>query len=145
MMKNTLRQLYQERSNREREKRDCYKKAFAILHGNHIKQFHDLLNSENSYSRYRTLQHFAERLEWIRRSANARKPPLPDSIDNIHMKDVTLSPEFESKPRVYGGCTLSESEMKTLSLPPKFAVFKKIDSFDCKSEVEKAFTKLRWK
>jgi hypothetical protein len=35
--------------------------------------------------------------------------------------------------------------MKTLSLPPKFAVFKKIVSFDCKSEVEKAFTKLRWK
>ena len=145
MLKNTVRQLHKDKSGREREKRECYKKARAILQGGHVKKFHDLLNSENAYSRHKTSQHFSERLQWIIKTTDARKPLLPDSIDNIQMKDTILPTEFESEPRVYGEASVNDCERKTLSLPPKFAVFKKVNTLNCKSEVQKAFTKLRWK
>ena len=61
------------------------------------------------------------------------------------MKDVKLGDQFESKPRVYGGIEISKNETQALSLPPKFAVFSKVKPLKCKAEVEKAFTKLRWK
>ena len=61
------------------------------------------------------------------------------------MNECSLPAEFESEPRVYGECVLDQCEQESMRLPPKFAVFKKINAFDCKAEVEKAFTKLKWK
>ena len=61
------------------------------------------------------------------------------------MKDCELVTEYESEPRVYGNYKLTENENEALRLPPKFAVYRKIEPNDCKAEIEKYFTKLRWK
>ena len=66
----------------------------------------------------------------------------------IHGVDVTdkvlPSQEFDSSPQAYGGCTTNSEETSLLSLPPKFTVFEKVDTFEVETQVEKALAKLRW-
>ena len=74
-----------------------------------------------------------------------RKPYVEDEIDGIVMKDVELGSELELELVLCGNATINEDERKALSLPPKFALYARNKPINCKAEVEKAFTKLRWK
>ena len=80
-----------------------------------------------------------------------RKQQARDSIavgvtntDNVRFTDGDIN-EFESHPRTYGGVELTANEDAALSLPPKFAVFKRIDPLVTKAQIEKSFAKMRWK
>ena len=57
---------------------------------------------------------------------------------------MELTDEFSSEPRQYGNVSLSENEVKVLSLPPKFGMYRKIDQVQCKIDVEESLNKLRW-
>ena len=89
--------------------------------------------------------HFKERLDKIKNAKNKKKRGTEVEIDGIMMKDIELGGQFESNPRIYGGIAIGKYERQALSLPPKFAIFSKVKPIECKAEVEKSFTKLRWK
>ena len=68
----------------------------------------------------------------------------PNEIRGIIIKDQDLPETFTSEPRCYGGCVLDANETKIMLLPPKYAVFDKIDPMECEGQVEKGIAKLRW-
>ena len=41
-------------------------------------------------------------------------------------------------------CSIDEKEKKILSLPPKFAVYNRVNTTQCEAEIEKGLAKLRW-
>ena len=51
---------------------------------------------------------------------------------------------FTSKPKCYRGCSVDEKQKKVLSLPPRFAVYNRVDVQQCEAEIEKGLAKLRW-
>ena len=60
------------------------------------------------------------------------------------MKDQQIPDDFTTEPQCYGGVELSSDEKSALSVPPKFAIYSKIDTTDCEAQVEKGLAKLRW-
>ena len=88
--------------------------------------------------------HFRERLDKIKNAKNKNKRRTEAEIDGIVMKDIELGGQRKSYPRIYGGMTIGKYEIKALNLPPRFAVFSRVKQIECKAEVEKAITKLRW-
>ena len=62
----------------------------------------------------------------------------------VIVEDQKIPESFSSEPRCYGNVEISAEERKVLSLPPKFAVFNRIDTLRCEGEVEKGLAKLRW-
>ncbi len=58
--------------------------------------------------------------------------------------DQHLPSTFSSTPRCYGGVELTGDEEKVLYLPPKFAVYDKVDLTSCEAQIEKGLAKLRW-
>jgi hypothetical protein len=69
---------------------------------------------------------------------------VPDEVEGIDVTDKEIPPTFTSSPVCYGGCVVNSSENKLLMLPPRFAVYSKINPDDCEAEVEKGLAKLRW-
>ena len=67
----------------------------------------------------------------------------PDILHGI-MVDQEIASDFSSASRCYGNTEISNEEKELLSLPPKYAVYEKIDQVDCIAEIEKGLTKLRW-
>ena len=65
-------------------------------------------------------------------------------IEGVRISDRPLTDDFDNKPQCYGGITLNENEQKTLSLPPKFAMYEEIRAEKCEAEIEKGMAKLRW-
>ncbi|KAJ7389597.1 hypothetical protein OS493_030283 [Desmophyllum pertusum] len=51
---------------------------------------------------------------------------------------------FSSSPQCYGGIELTNDEEKALCLPPKFAVYDRVDLTSCEAQIEKGLAKLRW-
>lgn len=43
------------------------------------------------------------------------------------MEDCNLPQEFKSETCIYGGVQLNENEMEVLKVPPKYAIFEKVD------------------
>ena len=76
--------------------------------------------------------------------ANANRNLTPDTIDEIIIKDELVPESFSSEPRCYGGTNLDENEAEVLSLPPKYALYTKIDTTECESQVEEGLAKFRW-
>lgn len=72
------------------------------------------------------------------------KQTVADSIRGITVADQEIPNEFSTAPRCYGNVSLNQNEAAALSLPPKFAVYSKIDEAHCEAEVEKGLAKLRW-
>ena len=70
---------------------------------------------------------------------------IPDDLEGINIADKEIPTTFTSEPRCYGGISLTENEKKVLNLPPKFAVYGKVDSLECEAEIEKGLAKLRWR
>ena len=68
----------------------------------------------------------------------------PDVVEGIIVGDQELDERFTSEPRCYGACEVSDNEKQALSLPPKFALYTKIDSVSVEAEIEKGLAKYRW-
>lgn len=79
-----------------------------------------------------------------RRYGNTEVKRVPDEIEGINVADKEIPTHFTSNPQCYGGSTINEKELKVLSLPPKFAVYEKINTVECEVEIEKGLAKLRW-
>ena len=65
-------------------------------------------------------------------------------VEGITVADQSVPSTFSSNPRRYGGVQLTKDEEKVLCLPPKFAVYEKIDLISCEAQIEKGLAKLRW-
>ena len=65
------------------------------------------------------------------------------TVRGINCGDRQLNDTFESRARVYGSASVSNSEHSVLELSPKFAVYDEVDELEIEVEVEKALTKLR--
>ena len=65
-------------------------------------------------------------------------------VEGIVVADQPLPSTFSSNPRCYGGVQLTSEEEKVLCLPPKFAVYDKVDLTSCEAQIEKGLAKLRW-
>jgi len=68
----------------------------------------------------------------------------PDQLKGITIADRKIPATFTSEPKCYGGCSIDEKEKKIPSLPPKFAVYKGVNTTQCEAEIEKGMAKLRW-
>ena len=73
-----------------------------------------------------------------------RKRRVPDKLEGITIADGEVPVTFSSEPECYGGCSTDEKERKVLSLPPKFAVYDRVNTDECEAEIEKGLAKLRW-
>ncbi len=69
---------------------------------------------------------------------------IPESVRGIVIEDQQVPEEFSTGPKCYGGVEINMDEQAVLSLPPKYAVYSKIDVIDCEAQVEKSLAKLRW-
>ena len=69
---------------------------------------------------------------------------IPDNIGDIIIKDQLITDEYESSPRIYGSIEINNAETSLLTLPPKYAMYEKVDEKKCEAEIEKALAKLRW-
>lgn len=65
-------------------------------------------------------------------------------VEGITVGDQTIPCTFSSNPQYYGGVELSGEENKTLCLPPKFAVYDRVNLTSCEAQIEKGLAKLRW-
>lgn len=65
-------------------------------------------------------------------------------VEGITVADQSVPSTFSSNPRRYGGVQLTKDEEKVLCLPPKFAVYEKINLISCEAQIEKGLAKLRW-
>ena len=71
---------------------------------------------------------------------------VPDMVRGVSLEPdmSSLPPEFSSEPRLYGGVKLDEDEKIVLECPVKFGLYKKLNTTQCKIDVEEALNKLRW-
>ena len=74
----------------------------------------------------------------------SKKRVTPDVVEGIFVGDQELDGGFTSEPRWYGACEVSGNEKQALSLPPKFAVYTKVNSVSVEAEIEKGLAKYRW-
>lgn len=75
----------------------------------------------------------------------SKKRVTPDVVEGIIAGGQELDGRFTSEPRYYGACEVSGNEKQALSLPPKFALYTKVDSVSVEAEIEKGLAKYRWK
>ena len=100
---------------------------------------------ENDYVKSKSERHYKAKLEWLtQKNKKAHEKEPPNKIDNTTMGDCVLPESFESNPRIYGGVDLTIDEVELLKLPPKFAIYKKLDELLLESQFEKAVTCLWW-
>ena len=69
---------------------------------------------------------------------------IPDEIQGIIIRDQAIPEGIIKPPKCYGNSQITDAEKEVLMLSPKYAVFDKVDSLDCRAEVEKAMAKYRW-
>ena len=74
----------------------------------------------------------------------SKKRVTPDVVEGIIAGGQELGGRFTSEPRCYGACEVSRNEKQALSLPPKFALYTKVDSVSVEAEIEKGLAKYRW-
>ena len=65
-------------------------------------------------------------------------------VHGVMIGDVTLTEEYESMPRIYGGCNIANDEEELFSLPPKFSMCDKVNAENMEVQIEKMEAKLRW-
>lgn len=65
-------------------------------------------------------------------------------VEGITVADQPMPSTFSSSPQCYGGIELTNDEEKALCLPPKFAVYDRVDLTSCEAQIEKGLAKLRW-
>ena len=151
IMKNYRANLYKKLSEAEKTKSDAYYEVKAELRPHHLLKLDTIISNECVFTTRECRKHYQRRLDWLikkKRQSSSIKDELENfestKTDDVRFTDCDIS-HFESNPRIYGGITLNSDESAALQLPPKFAVYNKINPLIAKSQIEKAFTKLRWK
>jgi hypothetical protein len=77
-------------------------------------------------------------------SKYGKKVNIPDVYEGIKISDQEIPDTFTSEPRCYGGCTIDNNERSILTLPPKFAMYPKLDAAAIETQIEKSLAKYRW-
>ena len=132
--------LQREQYNNTKERRKCK----AVLTNNGVvQQFEEIWNVERRRV-VESLKVKRKRKIAFLREKYGQSREIPDQIEGITIADSDLPATFNSEPRCYGGCSTDEKEKKILSLPPKFAVYDKVNTVECEAEIEKGLAKLRW-
>jgi len=145
LMKNNLRDIHRTLSSLEREKKTSMQKSSNILNQQQVEQLKSLVKEETTRTTTTTKQYYKEKYKWFlqKRNNSTEEIIIPNEENLSFTYDIPES--FESEPRIYGGISINDNERATLTLPPKYAVFKKIEPIKIKAEIEKALTKYRWK
>ena len=101
---------------------------------------------EKEKNRYRTLlwEKRKRKVDFLRQKFGKRKEQVVTKIAGITVADQLIPQNFSSSPRCYGNIEVTKNEVEILSLPPKFAVFDRVDLVKCEAQVEKGLAKLRW-
>ena len=110
--------------------------------------FYDINNQEKRTTRHRLRNKREKKTHFLLNKYGGKrqrnKNRTDDDIEGIVIKDQNLPEDYESKPRCYGGTTLSKEEEDILSLSPNYAIYEEINIEKCEIEIEKSLTKLRW-
>ena len=69
----------------------------------------------------------AKKIQFLRTKYKRTHTQVPDELHRIVLQDQELGNEYTSSPRKYGDITLNDDEEALLSLPPKFAIHRKVD------------------
>ena len=85
-----------------------------------------------------------KKIAWIKKKWIKEKREKNSDMRGINIEDSELTEEFTSEPRLYGRVQVTEDELAVLRLPPKFGVYKRIDTLQCRIDVEESINKLRW-
>ena len=145
MMKNEIRNLYHALSKNNKALSNCRKEIKNVFKKEDIDRLHESWYKEKEYAQKKIIEHFKSKREWIiKKQEEKENNEHPDEIDCIIMKDGTLPAEFKIEPCVYGNIELTDNEKAIIRLPPKFAMFNKVDTLVLRAQFEKAVTNLRW-
>ena len=106
-----------------------------------LAEFNELWRREVTRYGNELKEKMSTKLEFLRNKYKKRHIQIPDEIDGIILKDHVLDAEYTSAPKKYGGIVLNEDEETVLSLPPKFAIHKKVREEECQAEIEKSLAK----
>ncbi|CAI9726376.1 Hypothetical predicted protein [Octopus vulgaris] len=150
LMTNLKSELYTHLATKDKEKRDALAKVKDLLTNQEFKQLKVLLRRESNSVWNMCVQHFEEKLTWTIQLPYNKKTTKQfvktESIDGISMNDKPVEDDqLTSNVRVYGGVQLDTNELAALELPPKFATYNKVSKISILSDIEKCFTKLRWR
>ena len=107
-------------------------------------RFLEVLYDEKSKQRKILKEKRKKKTRFIAREFYNKNSVYEDVENGIIVDDQIIPNTFESQPRTYGNVDLSEKERQLLTLPPKFAIYEKVNVEQCEIEIEKALTKLRW-
>ncbi|XP_029643478.1 probable serine/threonine-protein kinase tsuA [Octopus sinensis] len=150
-MVNIRNRIYRELSEQEKRKRIFLKEIKSITTRKEKTLIMDIIYEENRHVIHQCNIHFKRKLSWLKQKrqyelAKEEKQKYPDTINGIIMEDVLLPEEFnkDNEANIYGGVTTDPDEISILQLPPKYAVYSKVNTIKCLSEIEKSFTKIRW-
>ena len=120
--------------------RDIYE--YLNTHGATVnKEYHEVWKTERSKMDSKIKQKNETKIQHL---CKKDKGKTLNEVEQIIVKDQQLDENFDSSARTYGGVTLSTNEQHLLRLPPKFAIYNKIDIKDCEVEIEAGLTKIRW-
>ena len=145
VMKWTLEEAEDEfRKNEQRSTRIWREEISKLRRHNVNGQFERILESERKLYKTYLRKKRRKKVKFLRNKYRRERRIVPDEVDGIIIKDQPIPDDFTTEPRVYGGVNITEPEKELLSLPPKFAMYDKIEPKKCEAEVEKALTKLRW-
>ena len=109
-------------------------------------EFEELWRREITKYEHELKETGEKKLQFLRRKYKVVQTVIPDEMDGIILKEQAIENDdtFTSTPRTYGGVVLTHEETELLSLPPKFAVYEKVENERCQAEIEKSLAKLRW-
>ena len=117
----------------------------TLLTDNEQHAMKGLRNIENLKIKERLRTHYKNRTAWIKRQNKKREDEgIPNDADGIVFEEQDLGDAFSTMVRMYGGVQLTEEELDTLKLPPRYAMYEKPDEMMFSESIEKTFNKIRW-
>ena len=141
MMRKKISDSYKNMQEKRRTNTETWKDAKKMIIGDVRLRY---LNRWREYMRNlkrKLAEKNEKKIAWIKKKWVKERD---DDIRGINVEDCQLTEEFTSEPRLYGGVQVTEDEVAVLSLPPKFGVYKRLNTLQCRIDVEESINKLRW-
>ena len=143
VMKEKLSDAYRCYRKKKYESNKIWRESRTIIKGNMRGEFLNTWRRYVTRKRKEIIDDVDKKVEWLK-----SKWKQEEVIPKVY-EDIIIDPEdtivYDNSPRVYGAdIDLTEEEKAVLSLPPKFAMFEKIDLTECRIRTEEALNKLRW-
>ena len=114
-----------------------------LVKENAIQEFNQILIKEKGEYRERLMEKKKKKVDHLMEKYKVRRI-IPDEVEGIIVRDQEIPACFTKLPKCYGKSEIDEGEQNVLSLPPKYAIYDRVDMLDCRSEIEKGITKYRW-